>query len=135
MGAENDAPTYWVGAKPPYSVSYIDPAICGGGADQWFVMGTVDGDPRNPQGPVAICEYEPSAHAIAYLLNANVDEYVASPAASECPSRCGRNDPCPDPWHDRRPIPPATSDHHVCGYDMGEGDECALDAGHGGPHS
>ena len=30
---------------------------------------TVDGDPRNRQGPVAICEYEPSAHAIAALLN------------------------------------------------------------------
>jgi hypothetical protein len=61
---------------PPYRVDYIDPAICGGGIDQWFVMGTVDGDPRNPRGPIAICEYEPSAHAIAYLLNATVDGHV-----------------------------------------------------------
>lgn len=29
-----------------------------------------------------------------------------------------------------RPIPPG-----VCGFDMGEGDECLLDAGHDGPHS
>jgi hypothetical protein len=61
-----------VGSLPPYSVSYIDPEVCGTSTDQWFVMGTVDGDPRNPQGPVAMCEYEPTAHAIAALLNAHV---------------------------------------------------------------
>ena len=26
--------------------------------------------------------------------------------APGCPSRCGWNDPCPDPWHDRRDISP-----------------------------
>jgi hypothetical protein len=59
------------GAQPPYRVDYIDPAVCGGGTDQWFVMGTTNGDPRDPCGPVAICEYEPSAHVIAALLNAS----------------------------------------------------------------
>jgi hypothetical protein len=59
------------GALPPYSVTYIDPEVCATSHDQWFVMGTVDGNPRNPQGPVAICEYEPSAHVIAALLNAS----------------------------------------------------------------
>lgn len=34
---------------------------------------------------------------------------VLPPAGAECPSQCGRNDPCPDPWHDRRPIPPGGS--------------------------
>lgn len=68
--------THWVGAQPPYSVSYIDPEICATSHPQWFVMGTVDGDPRNQQGPVAICEFEPSAHAIAYLLNETVDGHV-----------------------------------------------------------
>lgn len=60
-----------IGALPPFSVEYIDPALLGGkGIDRWFVMGTLDGDPRNQQGPIAICEYEPSAHTIAALLNA-----------------------------------------------------------------
>lgn len=61
-----------VGALPPYKVTYIDPGVCATSQPQWFVMGTVDGNPRNGQGPVAICEYEPSAHAIAALLNASV---------------------------------------------------------------
>lgn len=74
---------HWVGAMPPYRVDYIDPAICATSTPQWFVMGTVDGDPRNPQGPVAICEYEPSAHAIAYLLNETVDGHVVCPPAWE----------------------------------------------------
>lgn len=69
--AENDAPTICCGALPPYSVTYIDPEVCATSHDQWFVMGTVDGDPGNGQGPVAICEYEPSAHVIAALLNAS----------------------------------------------------------------
>lgn len=79
--AEKDAPIYRVGALPPYSVTYIDPKVCGTSTDQWFVMGTVDGDPRNQCGPVAICEYEPSAHAIAALLNATVthDHFVTMP--------------------------------------------------------
>ena len=64
--------THNVGALPPYSVTHIDPKVCATSIDQWFVMGTVDGNPRNQQGPVAICEYEPSAHAIAALLNASV---------------------------------------------------------------
>ena len=59
------------GALPPYSVTHIRPEIVGGGTEQWFVMGTVDGDPRDRSGPVAICEYEPSAHVIAALLNAS----------------------------------------------------------------
>lgn len=63
---------YNVGSKPPFTVTHIDPAIGVGRTHQWFVMGTVDGDPRDQQGPVAICEYEPSAHAIAALLNATV---------------------------------------------------------------
>lgn len=96
---ENDAPAYAVGALPPFKVSYIDPAICGGRTDQWFVMGTVDGDPRNRQGPVAICEYEPSAHAIASLLNATVrhDHFVTMPEP-----------PRPSWWRrlSTRPIPP-----------------------------
>ena len=83
--AENGAPGYWVGAEPPYTVVYIDPKICGGDIDRWFVMGTVGGDHFNPQGPVAICEYEPSAHAIAALLNANVDSYVIPPDRTVTP--------------------------------------------------
>lgn len=64
-----------VGALPPYRVSFIDPRVVPGtpSGGQWFVMGTVNGDPGNQQGPVAICEYEPSAHAIAALLNASVN--------------------------------------------------------------
>lgn len=61
---------YRVGALPPYSVTYINSAVCGGERDRWHVMGTVGGDPRDPCGPVAICEWEPSAHTIAALLNA-----------------------------------------------------------------
>lgn len=57
------------GAKPPFSVTYIDPKVCATSTDQWFVMGTVNGDPRDQCGPVAICEYQPSAHTIAALLN------------------------------------------------------------------
>ena len=71
-----------VGSLPPYSVSFIDPQVVPGTppGGQWFVMGTVDGDPRNQQGPVAICEYEPSAHTIAALLNASVrpGQYLVS---------------------------------------------------------
>ena len=64
-----------VGAMPPYSVTHIDGDYLGiGGGHTWHVMGTLDGNPRNPQGPVAVCEWEPSAHAIAALLNAAVVE-------------------------------------------------------------
>lgn len=76
-----EAEWLWVGANPPYSVTYIDPKVTGSGeGEQWFVMGTVDGNPRNPQGPVAICDYEPAALAIAALLNATIDGYVEGPA-------------------------------------------------------
>lgn len=65
--------THNVGALPPYKVTYIDPKVCATSHDQWFVMGTVDGNPGNGQGPLAICEYEPTAHALAALLNATVE--------------------------------------------------------------
>lgn len=62
---------YQTGALPPYTVTHIDPDHLGiPGPERWFVMGTVDGDPRDQQGPVAVCEWEPSAHTIARLLNA-----------------------------------------------------------------
>ena len=80
--AETEAETtHCVGSLPPFSVTYIDPEVCATSTPQWFVMGTVDGDPRNRQGPVAVCEYEPSAHAIAALLNATVkhDHFVTVP--------------------------------------------------------
>lgn len=43
------------------------------------------------------------------MLNAIYDLRNAASVADQgeegeegrCPSRCGRNDPCPDPWHDR----------------------------------
>lgn len=75
-----EAAGIWVGALPPYRVDYIDPEVCGTRTDQWFVNGTIDGDPRNPQGPVAICEWEPSAHTIARLLNEN---YTPAQEASD----------------------------------------------------
>lgn len=79
--SQNDVPA--CGARPPYSVIYIDPEVCGTRTHQWFVMGTVEGDPRNQCGPVAVCEYEPSAHVIAALLN-------ASGGASLLPEMAGR---------------------------------------------
>lgn len=74
------------GALPPYSVTYVDPEVCATSQPQWFVMGTVDGTPGNGCGPVAICEYEPSAHVIAALLNAHngcIASHVADHDESE----------------------------------------------------
>ena len=45
-----------------------------------------------------------------WLAMTTVEGCPIPPEASECPSRCGWNDPCPDPWHDRRVLPPATGD-------------------------
>ena len=83
--AESDAPVMNCGALPPYRVEHIDPEVCGTSTHQWFVMGTVDGDPRNGCGPVAICEYEPSAHVIAALLNASGGACVIPPEVGASP--------------------------------------------------
>lgn len=107
MTQQTETPVQQCGAKPPYSVNYIDPEVCGGGIDRWFVMGTVNGDPRDQCGPVAVCEYEPSAHVIAALLNATGG---TSAIPVECDKRgpggeCVRDhEPCPD-----FPAPPAES--------------------------
>ena len=85
MSDLNETAAYRAGAMPPFSVTHIESEICGGDRDRWFVMGTVNGDPRNGCGPVAICEWEPSAHEIADLLNRRY-----APAAPERKSLLGR---------------------------------------------
>lgn len=56
-------------------------------------------------------------------------EYVTPPAGETCPSGCGRNEPCPDPWHDRRVTRPGSA----C-PDCGHADSLHYALGHGGCH-
>lgn len=53
-------------------------------------------------------DYEDLAiESLTDVVERILTDRCASPAPAsatqECPSACGRNEPCPNPWHDRRP--------------------------------
>lgn len=58
--AEAATPGPWSGNYVPESAVANQHII-----ERWFVMGCFDGNPRNPTGPAAMCEYEPDAAHIA----------------------------------------------------------------------